>query len=498
MKLSKIKIALVIVIAIGFASCSKKLDKYPYSSIELSQSFKTVKDAKTWDNGFYAYLRGSVYGIYTFATDVQADQLNASIDYGNRNGAPHRWNDFLADDYTIRDSWSGYYSAITNLNIAIDGYTQIVAQSTAETDSLNKFTGDAYAARAYYYHQLVLRWAKPYEPATAATDLAVPLLTKYDINAKPVRATVKAVYDQIISDIVKAKTLLANVTGRQGATHFNKDVVNALDARVKLSMQDWAGAKTAADLVINTNLYPLITTQAGLAQMWLNDVATEVVFMISLSKPNELGNSNSIYLGSYGATTKRFTPDFIPSKWVIDSYEDKDIRKFVYFAKLPIASQAGNFDDVYLVNKYPGNPALFTTANTNFQQAPKVFRVAESYLISAEAASKNGDAASALTTINKLRVARGLTALAGVTGDALLQAIKDERTRELAFEGFRLDDLKRWHLGFTRREPQNLNLITTGTQYQGLTIAADADKFVWGLPTNDVTINTNLKQNNGW
>lgn len=499
MKFINIKFVLGAILCVAITSCSKKLDKYPYSSIELSQSFQTVKDAKTWNNGFYAFLRGRVYGIYTYTTDIQADQLNASLDYGNRNGSPHRWVDYLADDYTISGVWSGYYSAINNLNIALEGYPKIVAQSAAETDSLKRYTGDAYLARAYYYHQLVLRWAKPYEPATAATDLAVPLVIKYDIKAQPARATVKQVYDQILSDITQAKTLLSGVTGKQGATHFTKDVVNALEARVKLHMQDWAGAKAAADLVINTNNYPLITTIADLTSMWTNDFAKEVILQLYVNKPNELANTNSVYLGVYVATTQRFTPDFIPSKWVIDSYDDKDIRKPVYFAKLPISSQAGNFNDIFLVNKYPGNPALFTSAVTNFQQAPKVFRVAELYLISAEAAARNGDAASALSTLNKLRVARGLAALAGLTGDILLQAVKDERTRELAFEGFRLDDLKRWHQGFQRHDPQNLNILTTGANYQNLTIAADADKFVWGIPTNDITINPNLGgQNKGW
>jgi starch-binding outer membrane protein, SusD/RagB family len=38
-----------------------------------------------------------------------------------------------------------------------------------------------------------------------------------------------------------------------------------------------------------------------------------------------------------------------------------------------------------VINKYPGNPALFTAASTNYQHKPKVFRVAEMYLIAAEA-----------------------------------------------------------------------------------------------------------------
>jgi hypothetical protein len=486
--------------AVALASCTDKLERFPYSSIELSQSFKTVNDAKTWNNGLYAQLRGRVYGLYTYSTDVQGDQLNASLDYGNRNGNPHRWEGFLSDDYTIRDIWQGYYSGINNLNIAIEGFKTIVPKAGQETTDLNKYKGDAHLARAYYYHRLVLRWAKAYEPATAATDLAVPLVTVYDVAAKPPRVTVKAIYDQIISDINEAKTQLAAVAGKQGATRFTKHVVTALEARVKLDMHDWAGAKAAAEELITAGTYPLINTQAEMLAMWKDDLPKEVIYQPLVTKPNELANTNGIYLGLV-AQTGKFTPDFIPSKWVVDFYDNADFRKAAYFSTKTLTIQGADYPNIVLVNKYQGNPALFTAATTNYQNTPKLFRIAEMYLISAEAGARAGAAteAAALARLNELRVARGLTALVGLSGAPLFQAIKDERFRELAFEGFRLDDLKRWHEGFTRRLPQNTTIITTGANYEGKTIAADADKFVWGLPTNDVTINPNLKpQNQGW
>lgn len=500
MKKINIKAITGLLLAGVFTSCSDKLERLPYSSIELSQSFKTVTDAKTWNNGLYAQLRGRVYGIYTFSTDVQADQLNASRDYGNRNGNPHRWDGFLSDDYTIRDVWSGYYSGINNLNIAIEGFKTITPKAGAETNDLNKYKGDAYLARAYYYHRLIVRWAKPYEPATAATDLGVPLVLLYDVTAKPARATVKQVYDQILLDIAEAKTLLTATAGKQGSTRFTKHVVTALEARVKLDMQDWAGAKAAAEELITAGTYPLINNQAELLAYWKDDALKETIYQPLVSKPSELANTNAIYLGLV-AQTGKFTPDFIPSKWVVDFFDNTDFRKAAYFASKTLTIQGTDYPGIMLVNKYQGNPALFTATSTNYQHAPKLFRIAEMYLISAEAGARAGAAteAAALARLNELRVARGLTALVGLTGAPLFQAVKDERFRELAFEGFRLDDLKRWHEGFARKDPQNINTITVGTPYQGLTIAADADKFVWGLPTNDFTINPNLKpQNKGW
>lgn len=477
---------------ITIISCNDDdLNKFPASSIEQSQSFKTIEDAYNWDNGLFATFRGQVYGNNTIVTDVQADQLNATIDYGNRNGFPHRWEGFLADDQTISSVWRGYYFALRNVNVAIDGYQQIETESAEDQQALEEIIGNAYLLRAYYYHRLVLRFAKAYNPATASSDLGVPLVLTYDVNARPARSTVEEVYIQILNDITEAKNRLSSISGQSGAVKFNSDVVLALEARVKFYKQDWGGAKTAADLLINSGNYPLTTTQAELNDMWVNDSSQEVIMESFVSIPNELGPTNGIYLG-YNAGTGKFTPDFVPSQWVLDKFDNADFRKNTFFDSKEVLIQGTDYSNIVLVNKYPGNPSLFTGASTNYAHSPKVFRIAEMYLISAESAlMSTGDAA---TPLNTLRVARGLSAISSPT----MQDLKDERFRELAFEGFRLDDLKRWNEGFTRRSPQNLDLINVGPNYNTLSKNAGDDKFVWAIPSNDMLSNTNLVQNPGW
>ena len=218
-------------------------------------------------------------------------------------------------------------------------------------------------------------------------------------------------------------------------------------------------------------------------------------------KKTESANTNSIYLGFNGATGK-FTPDFIPTVDFVNMFATSDFRRSVYLKQLPVIVQGVNYPTMWCVNKFPGNPALFTGAFTNYQHAPKVFRSAEQFLIYAEAAANAGGAseALALSTLNTLRVARGLTALSGLTGAALMTEIRNERTRELAFEGFRLFDLKRWKLGFTRGTPQDLGAINTtpATSYHQINVAANSPQFVWGVPTYEININTNLVQNPGW
>ena len=479
-------------------SCSKKLlNLNPYDSIALSQSFQKASDAQQWDNGMYASLRGNVYGEFSMATDIQADQLNATLDYGNNYGFQQTWQGFLSDDYTISGEWSGYYTALANVNVALAGFPQIALTNAQDTATVQQCTGDAYLARAFYYLQLVLRWSKAYNPSSASTDLGVPLVLKYDINALPARATVAQVYTQILSDLAQARALLNGVPGSAGSLRFTRDAVLALEARAKLYMQDWHGAEAAADSLIATGTYPLIKQQATFTAYWTTDQPGETIFQCNASQPNEVPNANSVYL-NYNSATGANDPWYIPSQWVVDMYDASDIRKGTYFINTSTIIQ-GNPFTLWMVNKYPGNPALFTGTYSNYEQAPKVFRIAEVYLISAEAAAGAGDPATALTSLNALRTARGLGAISsGISVDSLTSAIRDERFRELAFEGFRLDDLKRWNLGFTRYDPQNPNALTPGPNFTTLSEAAGADKFVWGLPTNDITINPNLVQNPGW
>lgn len=494
MNTTKIKLAIGALSLVTMTSCSKKLlNLNPSNEIALGESFTQVSDAQKWDAGMYASLRGNTYGQFIMATDIQADQLNATQDYGNNYGGQHTWEGFTAGDYTISGEWSQYYSAIASIDVAIEGFAGIKPTNATDSASLNQYLGDAYLARAYYFHQLVLRWAKAYDPSTASTDPGIPLTTKYDYTALPSRATVADSYTQILSDITAARALLNGVTGSTGSKTFSQDAVLALEARVKLCMQDWAGAKVAADSVIATGTYPLISNQADFANIWASDAGDESIVQLNASQPQEVPASENVYI-SFNSSTGFNDPLYMPAQWMVDLYDNADIRKTAYFLNGSVAIQDVEYDNVWVVNKFPGAPYLQTGTYSNYEQAPKIFRVAEDYLISAEAAFQAGNTGAALTTLNQLRVARGTAALGAVT----LQDIMDERTRELAFEGFRLDDLKRWNLGFTRHGSQNPNMLVGGANYTGQTQPAGAPKFVWGLPTNDITLNKNLVQNPGW
>lgn len=476
----------------SLASCDT--EKLPYHSISQDVAFQSVSDAEKWDNNFYAQLRGRIYGVYTLPQDIQSDMLNATADFGNNYGAVHRWADeFNSDNYQVRDVWVGYYGALKNINESIAKFPTITTTTEAEKAKLNQYLGDAHIARAYYYLNLVLRYSKAYDASTATTDLGVPLVLTFDLKEMPNRASVQDTYNQILSDINQAKTLLANVNGSAGAVKFTIDAVYALEARVKLYMNDFAGAGEAAEQVIKTDKYKLYNTAEGVESIWATDQTQETILQL-FANLNERPNTNDSYY-NYEASTDTYRSYFIPSEWVLDMYDDNDFRKDTYFKEVDLYQQ-GEKHKAFIVNKYPGNPALVTSKAEN-HNAPKVFRVAELYLISAEA-NVTANPSLALTRLNDLRTSRGLSALTNLSGAALLGEIKNERLRELAFEGFRLDDLKRWNEGFERRAPQGTDFLQTGAGYINLKKEKGDDKFVWGIPSYDITLNSNLEQNKGW
>lgn len=477
---------------VAVSSCD--VERFPYDQIEQREAFRTMSDANNISGGLYMQFRNRVYGQFMFITDVQSDLFNASLDYGNVFGFPHTWEGFLASDYSLEDIWQGYYSAMVNINNLIENIERIETSTDEEKAIIQKYLGEAHLMRAFYYHQLVIRWGRPYDAATASTDLGVPLVLNYDPAGKPARATVQKVYDQILADIEEA--LLRLEPGQPNATRITRDAALALKARVHLHMENWTASEAAALELIQSQRYPLISNPQDLMTMWYHDSGSEIIFHLDAAQPTELPASrNQIYLMESPSTGK-FTPYYIPQQWVVDLFADEDIRKNVYIESKELRIQGGDYEGIYLINKYPGNPALYS-GNTNYQHKPIVFRIAETWLNLIEA-RYHIDQGSALESLNTLRQARGLELLAGLSGEELMNAIREERTRELLAEGFRLNDLMRWNKGFQRSAPQNENIIVKGPGFDQLSVNPDNPRFVWGIPSNDITTNENMVQNPGW
>ncbi len=479
-----------------FSSC--ELDQYPAGSIPFERSWEKVSDAENYQRGLLASMRSVSGGSYAYVSEVQTDLFNALVGIASLK-EEHTWT-FTNVVFAGEAVYSGNYSCIYDANNIISNIHKIPVTTEADSVKLAAIKGSAYFMRAFAHFNITLRYSKDYEPETAEKELGIALVKDNDITAKPARATLQETYEFICNDLDSARKYMANERplydinkGIDDVHIFGLDALDALSARIYLYMHRYQDAIDATENIMP--YYPLISNRNEFADMWLYDRGDEIIFEPFQEKENEQANSYSAFI-SYNSSYGAMRPSFIPTKGLMDMYDSKDIRRTVYFKDMTIANNNGELETGSILYKFPGNPNLAKNKLSDFYNMAKVFRSAELYLIAAESAYNLGEHGDARYYLNELRVARGLDET-NKSGSELFTEIKNEWTREMAGEGFRLDCLKRWHEGFTRLTPQKFttNMLIRQAGYDELTIKADNMKFVWEIPSNDLQANTNLERN---
>jgi hypothetical protein len=193
----------------------------------------------------------------------------------------------------------------------------------------------------------------------------------------------------------------------------------------------------------------------------------------------------------------------MPEQWIIDEFTSDDIRFQTWFKKTPVVFGTLN-SNLYIFTKFPGNPELMPgeTISTYLNKV-KPFRIAEQYLIAAEAYAASGDAVNANKYLNALRKKRLEShSERNYSGEELMTQIKKERVKELFGEGFRLKDLKRWNKGFARSAAQDDQIINNAgsTLTEFLSKSADDPFFLWPIPQSEIDSNPQIRgqQNPGY
>ena len=482
-------------VVIGFGSC------------ELGITPDT--DIAGPDAGKLLYVEGLVAGSYNDMASAQTyenlrlpdyytDLFNETGQSGNRGGFFSRWQ-LHYDDQDVDYNWRLYYSIVASVNFTLEKADEALAAEPENEAKLNVLKGELYFFRAFFMHQLALRFCQDYDPAKADSQLGVPCPVKYDALAKLNRGTLAATYERITDDIELAEGLV-KTAGAANSGKVTADAVTALKAQVALQMHDYDTASACAKSLYAK--YPLATKASDLSDMWNHDTSTETIFQINLTKQTLALVSNLTYDYTWGdwneeEQTYIFDPAYVPEQWVCDLYDASDWRYGIYLGPNRTKSiEADAAEQAKLVLKFKGNEDLFSKEHVlTYANMPKIFRVADMYLIDAEAQyrTQGGDA---LTPLNALRKARGLGELS-VTGDELFAEIKKECVREFIGEGRRLFDLKRWGDGFQRNgQAAYISQLKGGTTVYEMKVEANNPKFVWPIPQREGTNNPNIGQQN--
>ena len=502
--MQKIKIFLVALTAFAAVGC---LDKIPGSAIPQDQAMQTFDDAEQTVTGIYSLFKSSALysGLLTILPDLQADFVYAVDGYSNNYGDIWQWK-IRSTNSEIEAVYATLYQIIANCNFYLDKIEGVMAATTDDTklQTLDIYTGEVYAIRALAYSELIKCYCKAYDPATAKDELGVVIrTTTVDPQPQP-RASLYDSYQQVLEDLAAAERLLDEDNDAYSSAFITRAMAYALHARVALFMQDWQSAIYYSTELIDSKNFALSSAVSvytdGMTYfdyMWNYDVATEIIWRIGFTTTSYGGALGQSFLG-FNVDYTYYYPDYVPAQWVLDLYSESDMRYGSYFYTLQTGYSHGL--QWPLLVKYYGNQDFISNAYIYHTVMPKPFRLAEQYLIRAEAYCRqqtpNYSAASKdLSALRATRIQGGGSI--SLTADNYIEQIAAERVRELYMEGFRLHDIKRWGSlyrngnGFTRT-PQS-NTLAEGSS---LAIKADNPLFVWPIPKHEIEAPGSLVQPN--
>ena len=500
------KTAAVIAATLAMASC---LDKIPGDAIPESKGMKTFSDAEQTLTGIYsAYMSGALYsGYLTLLPDIQADLVHAVQGNSNTYGPVWQW-DIRPTNSEITSVYGSLYKVIARCNFYLDQVEKL-RDSLTDDDSityLDYYTGEVYCARANAYSELIKCFCEAYDPAKADSQKGVAIDSTYFGQKPKGRASLKESYEFVIRDLRKAEELLDEENDYYTNPYVTQAAAIALHARTALYMQDWETAIEKSTKLIENEAFALSTSaiyttgtdaiQGGTRNytyvdyMWTHDLATEIIWQIGFTTTSYGGALGQVFL-NFNNDYTYFYPDYMPSEWVIGLYGTSDARRSAYFRTLT-TGYPGN-PSLTLLIKYFGNVADFIPYNIYHVSQPKPLRLAEQYLIRAEAYARKAspDYGKATADLRTLAKARGASA-ATVTSSNWLQVISDERVKELFMEGFRLNDLKRWvglpewnqgsEVAFKRVSQSSAQTGSGST----LEIRKNNYRFVWPIPQHEI------------
>jgi len=440
-------------------SCTK-LDLKPTDTISPDKAFRNASDINLGLIGAYALVDYSTTSLSSTVADENMFPTENTV--GNSDA--FRWL-YNAGSGSVTSLYGNNYTAIDRLNRVLAAQ-ETLTFTGADVALANRYRGELLALRAYLHFELLRAYASAYQPGA----LGVPYM-KQSIISYPARDNFETVIANAKADLIAAKALIP--TTFVDKSRITRTAISAIQARVALYEKNWADAITYSTEVISA--LPLATA-AQFPGLWTDANDSEVAWKLKRVGTTD-GRIGDFYFRQTGGIVL-----YAPSFKLINTFDQTNDLRFPAYIKFD-PTRTGTKSQ-YLVNKYIGG-----TASAPGLTDIKLFRTAEMYLIRAEArAESTGDAAG---DINALRAAR-ITGYTPVTfGDktALIDAIYNERFKELAFEGHRFFDLKRRNLPVQRLAADAVN--ASGA----VTLNPSQAQYNFPIPALEISVNKNTVQN---
>lgn len=486
------KTASILLFALFFSSCDDFLKMTPRDK----KIVKTVEDYRDIMASYMKFIttpnptQERLFGLSTNLFPAFDVSQNIAV-YTGENILPTTNDYFDADNnqYTasgvrmlswlVTDAyiWNKYYKFLGPINMIISDIDNVKA---TDSNIRNFVKGEALVWRAYAYFKL-LQYYAPYKKE----NYGIPLYLTPSENigvAMPKRETQTTVYQQILKDCNNALQLLKETPTTDWNCAYRADFIHAMLASIynykalsgAASNDDWKNAETHANIAMKGRM--LSKDTETLKQMFdcskeMADIRfqnDEFFFRLMGGRNNShlfrFNHSYYGYLYSTGSANSKY----------LKMFEDTDRRKSFYFAS-----------NNTLNDKYN----MLSMSKTDEGGCLLPFRLAELYLIKAEAAHRQGKIALANTTLQEFQNSRYTTTQAAPSNaKELLAEILIEKKREFYLENdFIWIEMKR--LG---------EEITRTVNGESITLQSDDFRYAFPIPVEEIKRNKNMKQNPGW
>jgi hypothetical protein len=440
----------------------------PTTAITSATVYANDLSAASAETSIYDNMAGG--GLSTGLNSISCLAGLTSDEFENYNSS----NSILSSCYsntlvsTNTYFWNELFNEIYMANAVLEGLSSTTGVTLAEK---NQLTGEAKFMRAFLH----------FYGTNLFGNFPVVTTTDYLVNNTIYRNAQPQVYQQIIADLKDAQSLLSDnfVTPTGGMVTSqrvrpNKGAATALLARAYLYQGYWDSAETQASTIIgNSSLYNLDT---------LNGVflanSTEAIWQLQPVTPgfNTLDAYSFVLTGPPNSNN----PVALTSG-LINTFEAGDNRRTSWVDSISTAGLTYYYPFKYKVYEYSQQQPL-----TEYLM---VLRLAEQYLIRAEAEAQLNDLTDAVNDLNIIRKRAGLGNTMATTQSDLLTAIYHERRAELFTEwGHRWFDL-------IRTDSVNSVMSVITPQKGG---SWTPDWALFPIPQSEITINPNLTQNPGY
>lgn len=490
----------------AISSCKKMVEiDQPINTITEAQVFSTDAQANSFLAGCYSQLMSN-NGTMTFSNGgtsiyagLSADEL---VSYAGVGGIADMYQfetNKLASTNSVVNSvfWAPAYHLINSVNTIIEDAP--ASASALLTDSTRtQIVGESKFIRAFSYFYLTNIFGN------------VPLALSTDFNKTSVltNASQQDVYAQITKDLLDAQAVLKTDYSISKAERIraNKWAATALLARVYLYQKKWTDAETQATSIIGNSQFSLIKPSVTVPFTTVfNKNSTEAIlqFQQNATVLPRAGTYEAInfipqfsiyatpatwptYFGVFTTYAALLYPTYYMTPQLANTFEANDLRKSGLTGFTP-SPPAAPYNGVYSYwpQKYTVNASSVQTAVTQYYM---VLRLAEQYLIRAEARAQQNNLSGALSDLNVIRTRAGLPASTAASQADILTAIMHERQVELFSEwGHRFFDLKR-----TGQAAAVLGAITTKPQ------PFNANQLLYPIPQTELNADGFLIQNPGY